>query len=74
MSATPHRLPAAQAKPVQRRHGKNGCVRLGCDVDPDIRDAMVELAWQHRSSLSDQVRQALMEYIARQRTSQRFAA
>lgn len=60
---TPGRLPAAQPKPVGRRHGKHGYVRIIVDVPPETRERLVELAWERRTSLSEQIRAACEAHL-----------
>lgn len=54
---------AAEATPIAKRHGRAGHVRLAVDVPPDVKDALIELAWRKRTPLREQAEAALIRYL-----------
>lgn len=37
-------LPGKETKPVMKGHGRAGCVRIGVDVTPELKDDLIALA------------------------------
>jgi predicted HicB family RNase H-like nuclease len=54
----------SMSKPVAKRHGKSGNVGLHVTVDPSLKSALVRRARRRGTSLNDEVREALEQYIA----------